>query len=77
MLKCHMDRNHPDHGEKKHLCDFCGKGFVFEETCRAHKKNSHEKKIKLEQGKNNKSQQVNLTQQGSINLYFNIPYPRQ
>ena len=26
-LKYHIDATHPDHGEKKHLCDLCGKGF--------------------------------------------------
>ena len=28
-LRNHIERNHPEHGEKKHLCDFCGEGFMF------------------------------------------------
>ena len=27
-LKAHIDANHDQHGEKKHLCDLCGKGFI-------------------------------------------------
>ena len=42
MLKNHIDSKHPEHGEKKHLCTLCGKGFIFKETCRLHER-KHEK----------------------------------
>ena len=42
-LKCHIDRKHPEHGEKIHLCDLCGKGFIFQDSCKSHKKSQHEK----------------------------------
>ena len=42
QLKSHIETNHPEHGEKKHLCDFCGQGFIFESTCITHKKLKHE-----------------------------------
>ena len=28
-LRNHIKRNHPEHGEKKHLWDFCGEVFMF------------------------------------------------
>ena len=37
-LKCHIDKKHPEHGERTHLCDFCGKGFIFEDSCKNHKR---------------------------------------
>ena len=43
QLKCHIDANHPEHGKKKHLCDLCGKGFIFEASCRVHKRDQHQK----------------------------------
>ena len=42
-LKCHIDRKHPEHGQKVHLCDLCGKGFIFQDSCKSHKKAQHEK----------------------------------
>ena len=42
-LKFHIDLNHPEHGEKKHLCTVCGKGFMFMSSCRIHEVNQHEK----------------------------------
>ena len=42
-LKKHIDENHPEHGEKKHMCSVCGKGFIFEASCRIHEANIHEK----------------------------------
>ena len=33
QLKCHIDATHPQHGEKTHLCDLCGKDFIFEASC--------------------------------------------
>jgi len=42
-LKYHIDLNHPEHGEKKHLCTVCGKGFMFMSSCRIHEVNQHEK----------------------------------
>ena len=32
----------PEHGEKIHLCDFCGKGFIFEDSCKSHKRTQHQ-----------------------------------
>ena len=59
-LKCHIDRKHPEHGEKIHLCDLCGKGFIFQDSCKSHKKAQHEKAyVKKEMSK--------LTKQNSGN----------
>ena len=44
-LKIHIERKHPEHGEKKYICDVCGEGFIFEVNCRSHKKNKHEKNV--------------------------------
>ena len=44
-LKAHIEGKHPEHGEKKHFCDICGEGFIFEENWRLHKKNKHEKNV--------------------------------
>jgi hypothetical protein len=46
QLKHHIEEKHPEHGEKKHLCDVCGVGFIFEENCRAHKKIKHKENQK-------------------------------
>ena len=43
-LKAHIDANHDQHGEKKHLCDLCGKGFIFQASCKRHKLHNHQKK---------------------------------
>ena len=43
-LKHHIDGHHPEHGEKKHLCDLCGKGFIFQASCKRHKLFNHQKK---------------------------------
>ena len=37
LLKNHIESNHPEHGEKKNLCDVCGQGFIYESSCRMHK----------------------------------------
>ena len=44
-LRVHIDGGHPDWGEKKILCDLCGKGFNFKESCLKHKIVSHQKKF--------------------------------
>ena len=41
-LKLHIDSNHPDHHEKKHVCTICGKSFIFAESCKLHE-SKHEK----------------------------------
>ena len=38
----HIDNHHPEHGEKKYICDKCPKTFFFEEIFKAHQK-SHPK----------------------------------
>ena len=43
-LKSHIEGNHPEHGEKKNLCDLCGKGFIFQSSCKKHKLLYHQKK---------------------------------
>ena len=43
-LRIHIDGNHPEHGEQKHLCDLCGKGFIFQGSCKRHKLLYHAKK---------------------------------
>ena len=35
-VKCHIDRNHPEHGEKQFYCEKCGKGHIFRETLSHH-----------------------------------------
>ena len=42
-LRNHIERNHPEHGEKKHLCDFCGEGFMFLQSVKKHKIENHRK----------------------------------
>ena len=44
-LKKHIDANHPEHGPKKNLCDQCGEGFIFEASCKIHKREKHLKHI--------------------------------
>ena len=29
-IKYHIDTKHPEHGPKKHFCNLCDKGFMFE-----------------------------------------------
>lgn len=36
-LLYHIDTKHPDHGEKKHLCSLCSKGFIYESSVKLHK----------------------------------------
>ena len=43
-LKGHIDANHPEHGDQKHLCDICGKGFIYQSSCKRHKLHNHQKK---------------------------------
>jgi len=45
QLKCHIDATHSEHGGKTHLCDLCGKGFIFEASCRIHKRDRHQKNV--------------------------------
>ena len=44
-LRVHIDSCHPKFGEKKILCDLCGKGFNFKESCKRHKLQNHQKKF--------------------------------
>ena len=32
----HIDRKHPEHGEKQYFCDVCGKGFIFKASLKDH-----------------------------------------
>ena len=43
-VKSHIDKIHPEHGEKKHLCVECGKGFIFKSSCTRHFKCQHQEK---------------------------------
>ena len=36
-INCHIDRLHPEHGEKTFMCDTCGKGFIFKTSFHEHK----------------------------------------
>ena len=45
QLKYHIEITHPEHGKKKHLCDVCGKGFIFETICQSHKRERHTKHV--------------------------------
>jgi len=45
QLKTHIESNHHEHGEKKNLCDVCGHGFIFESSCRIHKRDRHQKNV--------------------------------
>ena len=42
-LRSHIERKHPEHGEKKHFCEECGKGFLFDHMMRDHKRKAHPK----------------------------------
>ena len=42
-LRLHIESNHPENGEKKYLCDICGKGFIFEVSRNVHKDQLHQK----------------------------------
>ena len=44
-LRVHIDSCHPEFGEKKILCDLCGKGFNFKDSCKRHKLQNHQKKF--------------------------------
>ena len=44
-LRVHIDSCHPEFGEKKILCDLCGKGFNFKVSCQRHKLQNHQKKF--------------------------------
>ena len=39
-LNLHIDRKHPEHGEKNFLCDKCDKSFIFKSSFQYHVKNS-------------------------------------
>ena len=43
-LRIHIDSNHPEHGEQKNLCDLCGRGFIFQVSCKRHKLQNHQRK---------------------------------
>ena len=40
-LKAHIDSKHPEHGEKKHFCEVCKKGFIFVDSLKMHKQSNH------------------------------------
>ena len=40
-MKIHIEAKHPEHGEKKHICDKCSEGYIFSESLSAHKYNVH------------------------------------
>ena len=35
-LNIHLDRIHPEHGEKQFSCETCGKGFIFRDSFKEH-----------------------------------------
>ena len=35
-LNLHIDRKHPEHGEKQFFCEICGKGFIFKASLHDH-----------------------------------------
>ena len=39
-LNLHIDKKHPEHGEKNFLCDKCDKSFIFQSSFEYHAKNS-------------------------------------
>ena len=43
-LRRHIECNHPEHGEKKHFCDICGKAFFYKSMCVLHKNQKHKQK---------------------------------
>ena len=53
----HIDAKHPEHGEKKFFCEYCGKGFIFKATlldhpvqyCRKHPRFKGRPKKKVQQ----------------------------
>ena len=47
-LRSHIERKHPEHGEKKHFCEECGKGFLFDHMMRDHKRKAHPKVRKFQ-----------------------------
>ena len=44
-LKTHIESNHLEHGQKKNLCDVCGQGFIFESSCKMHKRERHQNHV--------------------------------
>ena len=45
-LKYHIDCKHPEHGEQKHFCDQCSKGFIYESSCKLHISLKHNSEYK-------------------------------
>ena len=41
-LQRHIDYKHPDHGEKKHVCDCCSEKFIFNFSLTHHKRHVHQ-----------------------------------
>ena len=35
-INIHIDRIHPEHGEKQFFCNTCGKGFIFKDSFKDH-----------------------------------------
>ena len=50
-IKYHIDTKHPEHGPKKHFCNLCDKGFMFEGSLKFHMaQHKHKEKLKTELG---------------------------
>ena len=46
-IKYHIDTKHPEHGPKKHFCNLCDKGFMFEGSLKFHMaQHKHKEKLK-------------------------------
>ena len=36
-LKAHIEKEHTDHGEKKHCCEICDESFIFRSSLNIHR----------------------------------------